>query len=73
MNDNTPTVAHVKLKKLILNIIENANQLPHLPLSDEQNNGIDLDDSQTYDDLLAMAIINEVRFIIKIKKRQIKF
>lgn len=66
VNGNIPTTAHGRLKKLILSIIESANQLPYLPLSDEQNNGIDLDDSQTYEDLLSMAVINEVSFNLKI-------
>ncbi|XP_074603050.1 uncharacterized protein LOC141856591 isoform X3 [Brevipalpus obovatus] len=69
VNGNIPTSAHTRLKNLILALIDSASTLPHLQLDSELSaTGIDLDDSKTYEDLLAMAIMNE---LVKIQQNRL--
>ncbi|XP_053212577.1 probable serine/threonine-protein kinase DDB_G0282963 isoform X2 [Panonychus citri] len=62
VNGNIPTNAHSHLKKLIHHLNHITGQLPKLPVHLESSASLSstLDESQTYEDLLAIAIINEL-------------
>ena len=58
--DDAPAAAYSRFKKLFLKLTEASSKLPQLPLNQFSDEEDDLDESLTYEDLLAIAIINEV-------------